>query len=301
MKKGMFLFLLITFIGTVAQSSSAQATRVANSENSIFYEVSGNGLKESSYLFGTFHLLTSSFVDSMPFVMEKFKRCRTIAGELKIDSTIGPRMMAASMMKDVTLDKLLSEAEYESTAAWLKQLTGYDLAMFNQANPMTISAILTAYVQKAVFPELLTRNEMGMDAYFQTLGTQEGKKVMGLETLDDQIHALYSQFTLERQAELLMDMVDQKKKVSDYLLQMLTNYKAMNLGDLMKLMYDESFSKSEIEVLVDHRNISWMGQLPTLMKESPVFVAVGALHLGGQKGLVQLLRNAGYTVKPINS
>lgn len=81
---------------------------------------------------------------------------------------------------------------------------------------------------------------------------------------------------------------------------MLNSYKKSDLDGLMHMMYDETFTKKEAEVMLDNRNILWMEQIPSLMDQSSVFIAVGALHLYGTNGLVQLLRYAGYTVKPLN-
>ena len=64
-------------------------------------------------------------------------------------------------------------------------------------------------------------------------------------------------------------------------------------------MSTQTYEPGEAEKLLDNRNKAWMTQLPSLFSEQSTFVAVGALHLSGKNGLVNLLRAQGYTVKPL--
>ena len=137
-----------------------------------------------------------------------------------------------------------------------------------------------------------------MDIYFQRQGKKDGKKLVGLETFDIQIHALFNQFTLERQVAMLTKFVDEKDKAKGELIQLNKSYRDGNLSQLELLLADQTYTKKESEVMLDARNKLWIEQLPPLMKLQPTFVAVGALHLAGKNGLVNLLRQAGYTVTP---
>lgn len=76
-------------------------------------------------------------------------------------------------------------------------------------------------------------------------------------------------------------------------------YISQNLHELQHLMYGSTYEPQELKALLDDRNNYWMQQLPDLMKEQSLFVAVGALHLVGKTGLVQQLREKGYTVTPV--
>ncbi len=279
------------------QTVSAQSEFTSNS-NAIFWEVSGKNLEQPSYVFGTFHLVGNEFIDSNAVILEKFNTCKTVAGELVIDSTMVPKMMAASVMTETTLDKLLPKDVYDSTAAWMKELSGYDLAMFNNMNPMAVELTLSAFFQQQNFPML--EGSMPMDAYFQTLGAAENKTVLGLETMDDQIEVIYGQYSLERQAELLADFIHRKAEMSTMMIQLNEAYDNQSLGSIAEIMYnDDTYTEGEIDVLLKDRNDRWMKQLTSLMQKQPVFIAVGALHLPGKGGLVQQLLDKGYTVTPI--
>ncbi|MBL0740291.1 TraB/GumN family protein [Chryseolinea lacunae] len=290
------VYLVVLFMSVVCQSAVAQKPV----ENAVFWEVSGNGLTKPSYLFGTFHLKGAHYVDSLTQVMDKFKSSSALVGELLIDSTLTMKMMSASIMKDTTLDKLLGADDYQKTAVWLKEVSGYDLKLFNTMNPMTIQIVLMSMVQQKYFP-MNGPQDAPMDIYFQQEAKKSNKKLVGLETFDDQLKALFGQFTLKRQAEMLMEFVNEKDKAKDEIIAMNRHYREGNLMKLEELMAKQTYTEKEATVMLYDRNAKWMEQLPQLMKTQQTFVAVGALHLAGKMGLVSLLRKAGYTVKPLKT
>ncbi len=266
-------------------------------EDAMFWEVRGKDLPTPSFLFGTFHLLGSSYVDSLTQVMSNFNQCKTVVGEILIDSSMTMRMMIAARLNNTSLDKLLTPADYQKTARWLRELSGYELNLFNEMNPMAIQIFLMTMLQEKHYPTDKTFDEP-MDIYFQNRGKKDGKYLVGLETFDIQIHALFNQFTLARQVAMLTKFVDEKDKARTELIQLNKSYRDGKLAQLERLLAGQTYTKEEAEVMLDARNKQWIEQLPPLMKQQPTFVAVGALHLAGKNGLVNLLRQEGYTVTP---
>jgi uncharacterized protein len=282
-------------LGIFCFVSTAEAQQV---ENAIFWEVSGNGLSKPSYLFGTFHLKGKSYIDSLKNVTAKLNQADAVVGEVVFDSTIAIKTMAAARMYSMTLDKLLSPEAYSQTATFFKELSGMELRFYNSFKPMMIQNIMMLMAfQKRFSYDAAT--DTPMDLYFQGHGKSSNKAVYGLETIDVQIHALFEQHTLERQAEILSKFVADKEKMYKGMIDMVNSYKQGNLGELEKLATDESFSEEEIKVMLDNRNIHWIEQLPALFRTQSCFVAVGALHLPGTNGLVNLLRKQGFTVRPV--
>ncbi|MEJ7643843.1 MAG: TraB/GumN family protein [Chryseolinea sp.] len=286
-------FAIIAFSG-----QSIPLSAQSEVEDAMFWEVRGKDLSSPSFLFGTFHLLGSRYVDSLTQVMNNFNQCKTFVGEILIDSSMTMKMMIAARLDNTSLDKLLTPADYQKTAVWLRELSGYELNMFNGMNPMAIQIFLMTMLQDKYFPSENVSDDP-MDIYFQKEGKRVGKKLVGLETFDTQIHALFTQFTLERQVAMLTKFVDEKEKAKGELIQLNKSYRNGNLSQLELLLADQTYTKQEAEVMLDLRNKQWIEQLPSLMKIQPTFVAVGALHLAGKNGLVNLLRQAGYTVTPM--
>lgn len=264
-------------------------------DNSLFWKVTGKNLKDPSYLFGTFHLMGSEYVDSLTVVMDAFGKAKTLAGEMVLDESLSMRLMQEAIMRDTTLHDLLTDDVYESTASWLKELTGMDLGMLNKFNPSMIQMLITAMAQQKIGGKATTP----MDLYFQNLAKAD-KKVEGLETFEDQINVLFRNTSYRAQANHLAEFVSKRDSSEYMILKMNKMYRDQDLEGLMDMFFKSNYSTAEGDALLDSRNKKWMERLPELFAEQSTFVAVGALHLPGKNGLVSLLRGQGYTVEPLN-
>lgn len=291
--KKIFLMAFLCLLGTVMLPAQQK------SENALLWKVSGNGLKKASYLFGTYHFLTSGFIDTMQAVKNAYAASEAVVGELIMDSTIQGPMMEASILKGSTLQKELPDSVYRVAADWFKQEAGIDLAALDQLNPMSVLTFAMALTYQKYHPH--KAGEYQLDTYFQEKGKKDGKKVLALETIHTQIKALFGQLTIQRQVALLTDVFKEKDALKELIEVMNKAYISQNLDELQQLMYGGSYKPEEIKTLLDDRNNNWMEQLPGLMKQHSLFVAVGALHLTGKTGLVNQLRERGYTVTPINT
>ena len=268
----------------------------AQPKHSLFYEVSGNGLKKPSYLFGTFHLYTSSFVDSQKNVLRKLKASNAVAGEIVADSlNFSPQLLQA-MQSDTPLFDLMSPTAYVELDAWMEELTGSDLSMFNNLSPMAVNAMLLQFIYLKHFSP--PKNEQPMDVYLQSEARKRKMNVYGLESVQTQVNALFDK-PLKRQAEQLEEFVMEKDSAVHHLRMLQHLYRNADYDKLVSMMYDASYTEDEIKIMIHDRNAAWLALLPTMMKQQPTFVAVGAMHLAGETGLVEGLRKQGYTVTPL--
>ncbi|HXC04214.1 MAG TPA: TraB/GumN family protein [Bacteroidia bacterium] len=265
----------------------------AQQQNSLLWEISGKGLKQPSYVFGTYHLLTSTYVDSLPVIMQCMQKTRAVVGEMIVDGAVQQKVMDASVMKDSSLDQLMTPDDYKLVSAYFKEQVGMEITLFNKMKPAVIGMLF--------YKPLMEKNKgTAMDIYFQEKGKENGKEVIGLETVDDQIRTLFGHTTLKRQAEQLVKTVKEKDKTSGETARMDSCYKRGDLDCLDKqLRESDSFSAEEWDQLLNIRNRNWMKQIPALMKKRAVFIAVGAGHLPGNQGLLNLLRQQGYTVNVV--
>lgn len=268
------------------------------SENVLLWKVSGKQLQRPSYLFGTYHFLTNAFVDSLSGVKAAYNSCTAVAGELVIDTSIQRPMMEAAILKGTTLKKLLPDTLYQKVVYWFKEEAGIDLAKLDNFNPMTILTVAMAVGQQKYFPN--KPGEIQLDTYFQEQGKKDNKQILGLETIDVQVNALFKKITIQRQIDLLNDMFKNNVDIKKYLGDMNKAYASQDLAFLKNMMYNGSYKPYELKALLDDRNSHWVDQLPGLMLQQPIFVAVGALHLVGKNGLVQQLRALGYMVTSVN-
>ncbi|WP_448528317.1 TraB/GumN family protein [Raineya sp.] len=277
-------------------------------ENSVFWEISGNGLSSPSYLFGTHHLYPADSIKKNDFIKEKIKACQMVVGELAMDNLLALTMatMKYSIMKDTTLQDLLGEKNYQRVDEYMKKNLGMGVAMFNRMRPMVIVQTISA---QKVAQALGKDNKMGgmdamsgnIDYYFQEYGKSLGKEIAGLETVEFQAKTLLHSIPLKRQAEMLMEAIEEKETQSVETYKKLNQYyKEQNLNELGKLSFDEKMmKKDEYDNLLKKRNDAWLPQIEKIIREKSAFFAVGALHLVGTDGVIYQLRQKGYNVKPL--
>jgi uncharacterized protein YbaP (TraB family) len=281
--------LLILFFSLLAQLASAQ----------LLWKISGNGLKQPSYLFGTHHLIPISFLDSVPGLYKAFNASEMIIGEMILCSVDATAMMqkAAIMPNHIKMSDLLDEQDFKLVDAELKRVLKMGLNDLSILNP---SLILTLY-EMEIYKQLTGfTDDIKSDSYFQLVGGEKGKKLLGLETIQQQILLLFENGSLQRQANLLLSSIRQKDSTLHEMLYLNKLYRVGAIDEMVALAKKTGgltpFSPAEYSKLVDDRNADWSKQLPAQLQANSCFIAVGALHLGGEKGLVKLLQKAGYKV-----
>ena len=267
----------------------------------LVWKISGNGIQKPSYILGTHHGCPFNYCDSIPGLMKAFDKVDNIIGEINMIefSEMSPermqKMQAMMMMPaDTSLLSLFNEEETAKVNAWLKDKMGASLEMLSVMKPMTIMVTVQNKEMMEVIPEIATMTTI--DKYMQTLGQRKGKTIGELETADYQMELLYGN-SLEEQADALLEMIDHGD--SKGLLQQLTNaYKSQNLDTLWKV-FQEQMTGYEYDAIVKVRNLNWEKQMKEILPKQTTLFVVGAGHLPGEYGMINLLREAGYKVKPV--
>lgn len=279
--------------------ATAQAPSTATTK-SLLWEISGNGLKQPSYLYGTYHLLNSSYLNTASEVMERFMESRGLVVETEIDSAKMMQLGAKMVMPDNKLSNLLNKEDYALVNQEMKEKFGFELSMADQMKPMTLMLMLS---MKDYQDMEVLKNYTGqpLDMYFASYNKKSNKKVTTLETMEQQFDLLYNHYPLDKQAEQLVAYIKNKEaamQLSNKLVQLYLDKDVEGIWALSQ-EYNEVTGGGDLAYMTDDRNKDWMTKLPAIMKEQSTFIAVGAAHLPGENGLLQLLQRAGYTVKPL--
>lgn len=283
-----FLIAFLSFYFT-AQAQQHQT------ENTLLWEISGKGLAKPSYLFGTYHFAGKDFIDTMKVLNNKLKAAEAIVGELIIDPTLATKMAPYMLMKNNFLDQLLDPKEYEAVASYFKKVSNYDLKLFNSMKPFAVQMTLIQFTA----PSTITDSNPALDQYIQDYGKKHNKKLIGLETVEDQAQILFGA-SLERQKELLLKSINDEQKNKEEGQKLYNYYIDQNIDQLEKLLNNaDGYTPEEMDQLLKNRNLKWLIKLPSLLQEQSLFIAVGAGHLLGKDGLIKGLQAKGYTLKPI--
>lgn len=284
-----------------------------NANAQLLYKISGKGLAKPSYIVGTYHLAPVAFVDSIPGLRDAMAQTEQVCGELDMkqmtDQAEMQKMMQAMMLPEgTTLKTLLSEDEMTRLNAYMTKLMGVDMTnpmVEGQMGKMTPQALNTQFSLIMFMKHTPGFDPANLfDGYFQKAALEQGKSVIGLETMDFQIKVLFKGQTLERQKQLLMCLVDNPKYHEDAAVRLTKAFEAQDLNKMQELMDEKENNDcdskpEEKDAMINNRNADWLTKMPAIMSNKSTLFAVGAAHLPGAKGVLALLRGAGYTVEGV--
>lgn len=267
----------------------------------LLWKVSGNGLEKDSYIMGTHHVAPVSILDSIAGFESALNGCDAIYGEVKKSDMQGQeaqqKIMAMAMAPaDSTMNVLYSAEEFATVDAVVKKYTQgmAGLEQMAQLKPAIVMSQLSVMQSMIAFPGFDPSQQL--DMYVQSRGAELGKPLCGFETVDFQLNMLFGS-PLTKQAKDLLEMAQKDDKSLELAHKLADAYRCQNLDELLALMVEDAEDMNELDRMIFDRNANWVKSLKELMPEQSVVVCVGAGHLPGEKGLIELLRNEGYTVE----
>lgn len=274
-----------------------------NSSAQLLYKIEGNGLKSPSYIFGTHHIAPLSTIEK--FGADKpFAESEQVIGEidmtqdqLAIQLAMQPHMQAPA---DSTLSKVISPEDFDIIKKEFKKwcpVPGLELPMLEGMKPMTVTTMVALGMAVECMPDYNPAEQL--DTYFQTHGKAQGKKIAPLETVEHQATVLFDTTPIAFQAEGLVEMLKDPEKAMNATKELTEAYNNQDLDKMLQLSREGEQRPEFMQALLDRRNADWLTKLPDMISQAPSFIAVGALHLAGEQGIVEGLRKLGYTVTPI--
>jgi hypothetical protein len=293
MKLFKVLSAMFFFFSCNAQPRQAKL-KINNDDNSLLWEITGNGLNKASYLFGTFHLMCKDDIHFSAQLNVAVANADKVYMEMDMDdpSIMLTGLLMMNMKDGKKLADLYSAAEYEKVSAYFKDSLHMPIGLLQKTKPFFLGAML--------YPKMMPcKTVSGVEEELMKLAKLQKKEIKGLETIEFQ-SAVFDSIPYEEQAKDLLKSIDSIASYQKYFDTMITVYKSQRLTEIETLFKDTEFGMEDHQdLLLNDRNKNWVNQLKTIMKSESVFVAVGAGHLVGKEGLISLLRKEGYTLKPI--
>lgn len=288
-------FSLILALLAIAISANAQ----------LLWKISGNGLQKPSYLFGTHHVAPATMIDSVKGASKALASVDKVYGEIDMavmnDMAALMKVQQATMAPaDSTLSKVFSADELKKIDGLLAQSgVPATTAMLEPVKPAALSNMIALALSQKAFPDFDPSQQL--DATIQTKARNEGKPIGGLETMDSQVELLYGT-PISVQADDIRKTLDDIESCVESTRLMSEAYLAHDINKLYSIFTDPKtgMTEAEAERMIYSRNNTWVELLTGLLPTASIFIAVGAGHLPGEKGLVNLLRKAGYNVEPID-
>ncbi|GEJ46660.1 TraB/GumN family protein [Chryseobacterium sp. ON_d1] len=274
-------------------SLTAKAQNTNNGkDNSLLWEVSGNGLPKPSYITGTFHILCSKDFEIRPKVLKALESTESFIMEINYTDPAEMVSLQKMFQADSKISDQLSPEEAKELNTILANY-GTDLKSVDSSSPQSLYALLSTKATPCPKTEVkLYEMELLQRAM------KDKKSIKGLEKVEDQMKSINKAYDLK-------STIAQLKMGREYQIlfgQMIEAFKNENVQSLYRLFKVERFMNSQQEkAMLTDRNQNWVKIMPAMMKKESSLFAVGASHLMGKNGIIPLLQAKGYTVKPVSN
>lgn len=284
-----------------------QAELEINSDG-VFWKISRSGVAPS-YLLGTVHSTDPRITTLPPAAKDALENARTVAVELadlnpaKVQAIIRKQPQLFFSLKGTKLNTVLSGDDYNVLLNEARK-NGLQEALIPMLQPWFASI---SFFGVPTCERLRIKGNMDvLDKLIVTWGKKAGAEIVSLETLEEQYQA-FASIPYNDQITLLENGIHTRALLSDMYATTLQSYLNRNIGVIMPLSL--AYSRDRVkslsadasfrEVMIDKRNQVMFRRSQPLVNKGRSFIAVGALHLNGRMGLVELYRQAGYTVEKI--
>jgi uncharacterized protein len=298
MKKSFWLTLLAA--AGLLVNGFAQSTSSNLDANTLLWRVSGKNLSKPTYIFGTMHMICANDIEISDSLKKAIGNADNVYLELDMDNIweMFGAMMHMNMKGDTTLSDLLSAGDYKKVKDFFKEHSSMlPFAMMEKFKPMLIQSLIME--QAAPCDNMIVIEKLVMD--------EAGKSnvdVKGLETFDYQL-GIFDKIPYKLQAQQLVKMIDDadsgKGKEVDEIKILTDAYRKQELSKMDELTKEDPTIGGFADILLYDRNANWVKKLQQLMPDYSLVIAVGAGHLPGKKGVLNLLREAGYKVEPVKN
>lgn len=282
----------------------------------LLYSINGNGLQQPSYVLGIIPFVPETFADSIPGLRGVIEKVGQGYGEMGIEEPDVEQAAEGeeeeidhSLPGGLTMEQLMSAEDVALADSLLSMDDGIDLNDADQKeylHTLDLRFIATLLLQNRLMPSA-EEIGLGIEGYIQTLLPAYG----GLETSAYQEKILFPPMTAEKQKDYLhktLKNIDALEKANRAIV---TAYRSQNIKSVeaayeynkllevgLQLSTQQEMNEME-DRTINRRNQQWVQRMPRIMSQKPTLFTVGVGHLLGDKGVLQLLRKAGYSVEEV--
>lgn len=268
----------------------------------LLYEISGNKAQAKSYLFATNRLTDIQFLDTVPNLFKAYGRCDKVITEMALNDLDALKALAdAALLPDsAQLKDYYTAEEYRQIDEALRLALNLSLDKLGRMKP--------AYLTELYRNELLRKwadydPNRSMENFFQTVAASQDKPVIALDAIGEAIYMTFDREPLHWQVKELLKIVEYPEREIRLEKDLANLYR---YGQLTEMSYRitmpdnlSTLSYSDYQIY-SRRNLTWAKRLIPYLTEGNAFLCLDAIYLGGDDGLIAVLRSKGYKVKPVN-
>ena len=249
----------------------------------------GKGEGKASYILGTMHVRDARAFQFEHTFYKHILECQAFATEFNLDEAQNDTGLALYLPDNLQLSDVIKPKTFAKISRVVEQKIGAPLTHFNSLKPMMVTNLLTESV-------LSSDRMMSLDETLWRFAKENGCILRGIETFDEQVEIM-NKMSLEEQVKGLKDLSANFTKFRHQLLSMAQLYEQADIQKLYKAA--RRSTKGSRRLLLFDRNEKMAQRIADLSQEMTLCAAIGAGHLAGKKGVLRLLKDRGFEVKPI--
>ena len=268
----------------------------------LLYEVSGKSSKQKSYILAINRYVNMQFLDTIPNVFQCFGKCNKVLTEFTMQDyeAIAALRQAAVLPDSIRLTNFYTEEQLDYIDQNLLLNIGMGLDQLSRMKPSYLTEMLRTELMKQW---LQYDEQTSMESFFEYVAAERGIPVIGLDNIGETMYMLFDREPFHWQCEELLKVVEYPEKEVQQERTIRDMYLSGRLADISYQVESPdnktSISYSDYKIYCA-RNKEWTKRLQPYLHEGAAFITLNAIYLGGEKGILQQLRAAGYRVRPVN-
>src|SRR5690554_2396599 len=261
---------------------------------SLLWEITGKKVKSPSYVFGTMHMIPNDDFLFPETLEEKVKESEILVMEI---GGLSEQMKAMHLMMldSGTMFDYFTEEQLDSLFIYTEAKLGYN----EDKMRMTFSKMKPFVLLQMFSKEAFGENPQSYEMTLEKIAKANQLEVLGLETIEEQM-GFIDGLSTEDQVNMIMENLRSNDKDFSETRKLIDMYLSQDIDAIHNYTVSSGMSSPEFEEnFLNKRNKNWIEPIKKIVKKNKAFIAVGAAHLGGPQGVIQLLKDEGYTLTPV--
>ncbi|MFT5820700.1 MAG: hypothetical protein ACI8ZM_001945 [Crocinitomix sp.] len=298
-----YIILLLPFLScasntaetAIDQNQDQSQDVIVKNGQSMLWKVEGADIK-TSYLFGTMHMINEEYYRFSENLTDRIENSDAVI--MEVGGMPNPFKTFQLMSLDTgTVHSYFTNEQLIELLAFMDQEQGMTPQEFDQ----TYGAMKPFFLLQTITQNYFEATAKSYDLTIMSIAGEKEIPLIGLETIEEQL-GFFDQVPTDKMADMIIESIRDYEKEAKNTLKLMELYSKEKVDKLIPLLNKQSPEFMEFaDLFLYDRNRAWVPKLAEEMKDKSCFIAVGAGHLFGDNGLIDLFQKKGYTLTAISS